>query len=167
MAELIHKLGIEWKLLAAQVVNFLVLLFLLKKFLYGPIIELLAKRRKGIEESTANAERIAKELTDIEIARMAELDKAKKDADAILREARKIAKEKSAELVKETEMKIEQLIREAKRQIGEERAKMLQESGADIKELVFMVTEKVLQERLPKDVDAKFVQAAIVAVQKK
>lgn len=161
MAELIHKLGIDGKLLVAQAVNFLILLWLLKKFLYRPILELLRNRRAVIEESARNADRIAEELWHIEQRKAAELEQAKRQADALIQEAKRAAKERGDELLQGAEAKIVSLIDEAKRHIEEERVKMMDEAGKDIKELVFMVAEKVLQERLPHGTHERFVQEAI------
>ncbi|MDO8558393.1 MAG: F0F1 ATP synthase subunit B [bacterium] len=167
MEELIHKLGIDWKLLLAQAVNFLILLFLLKKFLYKPVIELLAKRKKDIEESVLSGERIARELADIEARKIAEIDGAKSQADMILRETRLLAKEKEQEFLRAAEQKVEKLVKEARQRIREEQARAMDEVAGEVKELVFMVTEKVLRERLPEKVYDEFVEEAIVAAQKK
>ncbi len=166
MEELIHKLGIDWKLLLAQVVNFLILLFLLKKFLYRPIIELLAKRRKDIEESVAAQERIARELADIEGRKIAEIEKAKQEGDALLQETRRIAKEKEQEFLRIAEQKVEKLIAEARVRIGEEQAKAMDEVAGEVKELVFLVAEKVLRERLPERAYDAFVEETIIATKK-
>ena len=50
MAELLENLEIKWQLLAAQTVNFFILLFVLKKFLYKPMLKFLKERREAIEE---------------------------------------------------------------------------------------------------------------------
>src|SRR3989344_7579708 len=133
MAELIHKLGIDWKLLIAQAVNFLVLLWLLKKFLYGPIIELLRSRRAAIEDAARKNEEITEAFKQIEQRSQAEYDRAKSQADAIIQDAKKAAKARGEELMKEAEAKIALVILEAKARIEEERAKMMAEAGKDIK----------------------------------
>lgn len=166
MTELIHQLGIDWKLLLAQVVNFLILLFLLKKFLYRPIIELLTKRRKAIEESQANVERIARELSGIEAQKTAEIEKARKEADAIMQEAKKHATARQAEMLKEAEARIEKLLAEAKKRTEEERLKMMDEIRDEVSDLVFLATEKVLRERLPKEAHERFVQEALAAARR-
>ena len=56
--DILNQFGISPVLLTAQVVNFLVLLFILKKLLYGPLLKVLAERRKKIEDSLKNAEEI-------------------------------------------------------------------------------------------------------------
>jgi len=48
MAELFHALGIEWPILIAQVVNFAILLVVLWKFVYTPVMRLLDARREGV-----------------------------------------------------------------------------------------------------------------------
>jgi F-type H+-transporting ATPase subunit b len=166
MSELIQKLGIDWKLLAAQAVNFLLLIWLLKKFLYGPILDLLAKRRKAIEDAAENTERIKKELDAIEGRKTAEMDKARKEADAILQETRRLAKEREIQLTKETEQKIERLVDDAKKRILEEKDKMMDGLSKEIREMVFAAAEKVIGERLPASANDKFVDEAIEAARK-
>jgi len=60
--ELFAKLGIDWRLLIAQLVNFVILFTALTFLLYKPLIAALDKRRAKIAESLANAEKIGDEL---------------------------------------------------------------------------------------------------------
>ena len=60
--DILNQFGVQPILLAAQVVNFLILLFILKKFLYGPILKVLDSRKKTIEQSLKNAEEIERRL---------------------------------------------------------------------------------------------------------
>ncbi|MDO8573151.1 MAG: F0F1 ATP synthase subunit B [Candidatus Daviesbacteria bacterium] len=62
--EILNQFGINPVLLLAQVVNFLVLLFILKKFLYKPILKVLGERKQKIEDSLKNAEEIEKRLAE-------------------------------------------------------------------------------------------------------
>jgi F-type H+-transporting ATPase subunit b len=163
MESLLHNLGINWKLLAAQMVNFLILLWLLKRFLYGPIIELLARRREAIEKSAGDVENIKEQLAGIAVTREAELDRARKEANGIVEDARKAAKEKGDELAKEAEKRVEKIVAEAKRHIEEERVKMADEVARDVVTLVLAATEKVLKERLPQGAHEKFVAEAVEA----
>ncbi len=50
MEDLISKLGIEWKLLLAQIVNFVILFLVLKKFLYKPLLNFMNNRRQKIAD---------------------------------------------------------------------------------------------------------------------
>ena len=63
--DILSQFGVKPILLAAQVVNFLILLFILKKFLYGPILKVLSERRKKIEDSLKNVEEIEKRYNEM------------------------------------------------------------------------------------------------------
>ena len=54
--EVLAKLGIDWKLLIAQAVNFLVLLWILRRYAYGPILRVLEARTARIEQGLKDAQ---------------------------------------------------------------------------------------------------------------
>ena len=58
MGDLISQLGIDAKLLIAQVINFVVLLVVLYAFAYKPILKMLHKRTEKIEAGSKNAEKV-------------------------------------------------------------------------------------------------------------
>ena len=65
MSQLISQLGINWKLLIAQAVNFAILLVLLRMFVYGPLMNMLHERRRRIEEGLEKAKEADERLRDI------------------------------------------------------------------------------------------------------
>ena len=69
--EILENFGVNPVLLAAQIVNFIIVLFILKKFLYKPILDLLKKRQFTIKEGLKQAEATAKEAA----AKAAEVNK--------------------------------------------------------------------------------------------
>ena len=64
--ELIDKLGIDLKLLIAQIINFVLLLGILTFLVYKPILKLLDKRKKMIEENVENTQKIEERLEKLE-----------------------------------------------------------------------------------------------------
>jgi len=102
-------LGIDAKLLLAQLFNFIILLVLLKKFLYRPLLKVLDERKKKIEDGLVNAEKIKKELDIIEE------EKAK-----VLREAHLQVSDLIAQERKNAQKEREKIIQEAKQQANEE-----------------------------------------------
>ena len=121
-------------LLAAQVVNFLILLFILKKLLYGPILEVLEKRKQLIAKTIKNAEeseRIyqeASEKAERIIANAADqsqkmLDETKKMGTEILegynRMGTEILEKANQEALKIVEAEKEELIQHVKENIGD------------------------------------------------
>lgn len=107
-----QALGIDPKLILAQIVNFLVLFIVLKKFLYKPLLKFFETRKIRIEEGLANAEKIKKEL--------AEIDGKKAE---IFKKAREEAAKVTGEEMKAVEVQKEALLEEAKRQAEAEAKK--------------------------------------------
>ena len=88
-----EKLGIEPSLLLAQIVNFVIIMVVLTKILYTPILGMLEKRKKEIEESLAIRERLRVEEEKMQVRKEKLLSEARKEARAILDEAKKQGKE--------------------------------------------------------------------------
>jgi F-type H+-transporting ATPase subunit b len=65
MSQLFSQLGIDWKLLLAQAVNFFLLFVLLRMFVYGPLTKMLHERRRRIEEGLEKAKEADERLRDI------------------------------------------------------------------------------------------------------
>ena len=102
MSELIHNLGIDWKVLIAQIVNFAILLFLLKKFAYKPILKILNERRQKIEEAIERSKSVDLRMQEIETLKQQVLDQARKESESILKAAEEAAQEVQENILKET-----------------------------------------------------------------
>ena len=76
--EVLAKIGVDWKLLLAQVVNFLVLLWVLRRFAYRPMLEFLEKRTKRIESGLRDAKLATQKLSEIEAKERGVLEEARK-----------------------------------------------------------------------------------------
>src|SRR3989344_3938875 len=120
--EILENFGVNPILLAAQIVNFLIIFFVLKKFLYKPILELLKKRQIMIKEGISQAEesRIKLEKVIIEeknILRQAQLA-AKKVIEDAKQESIELARQASDNAKKQTE----KILTDARAQISREYA---------------------------------------------
>ncbi|MBI3342004.1 F0F1 ATP synthase subunit B [Candidatus Curtissbacteria bacterium] len=123
--EIITKqFGIEPTLLLAQIVNFLIILFVLKKFFYKPIVKMLDERRTTIGESLKNAEEIEAKLKSTEEKTASILKSAQDQSQKIIESAQdqatKIAENAQIEAKKSTE----QTIADAIEQIQQEKAQI-------------------------------------------
>ncbi len=93
------KLGIEPTLLVAQVVNFLIILALLNKLLYKPILAMLEKRKKEIADGVKTAEDMKIQEERMQEKHEKVLMKAREEALSIIEDAKKQGKEVEKELV--------------------------------------------------------------------
>lgn len=141
-------LGINFKLLLAQIVNFLVLLLILKKFLYKPILQFLDERKKKIEESLQNAEKINKELARIADERKQIVHQASLEAMRIIAESKRVAQEQKEEIIDEAKRKAQEELRKgvtlARQELEKARSELRQEAII----LGEAMARKILQERL-------------------
>lgn len=149
--DILKEFGVDPLLLAAQVVNFSILLFLLKRFLYGPILKVLDTRKRKIEESLKNAEEIELRLTKVneDIEKM--MAKTIKDEEKIIAEA----KEAASRLIAEQREMSDELLNKARIQatqiVSDERVKLEAELKNNFASLVAVSLEKVLGKKVTTD----------------
>lgn len=158
---LVESLGINWQLLIIQTIAFLVLLWVLAKFVYPPLTQMLEKREAAIRESARaahEAEQKADE-TKTEVARL--LDEARKRASEIMA----AAKGEAASVVEEADARAteraERIIAEAHAQIEKDIASAQKALRDETVELVAMATEKVVGKVVSPEIDKKVISSAI------
>ena len=156
--EALANLGIDWKLLVAQVVNFAVVLLVLKRFAYQPMLKLLDERTAKIEKGLADAENAGKKLSEIEIQEKAILMEARTEAKRILTETDEAAKKRDAAQIAETEKRVKKILHESELKIAEDQKKMLDEAKRELGETVLLAVEKVLHEKMDATKGKEFIE---------
>jgi F-type H+-transporting ATPase subunit b len=146
--EILETFGVQPVLLLAQIVNFVILLFLLKKFAYQPIMKILDERKQKIETSVKQAEKIQNQLEETETRQKEIIYKAEKESSKIINEAKDAAKKLQEETMSETSKKVEEVLSKNKETLQLEREKMIGEVKTDMANLVSETTKKVLNKTL-------------------
>lgn len=146
--EALANLGIDWKLFVAQAVNFLVLLFVLRRYAYRPMLEFLEKRSERIEQGLKDAEVAQMKLAEMEIQEKKVLAAARDEARIIISTAEVSAKKRDDLRLLETEAKTKRFLDEAMVKIEEEKKRMLLEVRQEIAEVVVLSVEKILGEKV-------------------
>lgn len=90
--EMTRKFGLSFPKFLAQVLIFIAVYAILKKFAFGPILAMLEQRRQRIADGEAKLDKIAKNLVDAELSAKTVLDKANDDATRLIKEAGDSAK---------------------------------------------------------------------------
>ncbi len=147
--EILEQLGIDGKLLLAQAVNFLILLFILYRFVYKPMLDFLEKRTERIEKGLRDAEESGRRLSKATEREEEILSDARKEAKKLLSDATASAESRGAELLAEFGEKAQRIIAEAEERATAERERLFREAKGEIAGLVISTTEKVLREKLP------------------
>lgn len=154
-------LGINWKILIGQIINFAILLYLLKRFAFKPFLNLIEKRKMHIEEGIKKSEEAEKSLQKIRVLEGEIRESGEKKTKEILKEAGIRAENKAKEILISAEREKEKIIekvREAtEKEIAEERIRRQKE----IFDLALAVSEKFLKEKIDKEKDKKFLEELI------
>lgn len=145
VAELFSQLGIDWRLLLAQAVNFLLVLYILNRFVFKKLLTLMQERRDRIEKGLEMREEAERELERAHQARKTELLNARKEASDILAEAKALGTERERELVQQAKREAERVMQKAQEDMRRETEVALQDAKADMIRLAMTAAEKVLE----------------------
>lgn len=161
LKQMSEQLGVYPSGLIAQIIVFLILGLLMKKFAFGPVLAILDERRKTIEESLRNADRIKQELAQAEATRIEILKKANDQANAIIAEARASAEKASALKIQEAVGQAESILKKASEAAAREREQVLAQVRQELGQLVVTTTAKVVGKTLTADDEARLQKEAL------
>jgi len=161
MDELIKTFHIETSLLLAQFVNFAIVLFVLYKFAYGPILKTLNARTKKIEKGLKDSEKASKKLGEVMEKEKIVLHEARKDAQEIIKKSEDEAKKNAEIIAAEARLQTEKMTADAKKQIEQEKERVMTDVKSEIAGLVVAATEKVIGEKLDASKDKGLIERAI------
>jgi F-type H+-transporting ATPase subunit b len=143
------------------VVCFLITLFVLKRFAFGPIQNMLDERRERIRRSIEEAEKARSEARRLLEEHRALIGQARGQAEEILAEARRVAESQRQRVKEETEADRRRRLEETKRQIEAETHRALEQIRAEVAELTLVATTKVTGKVLDDDDHRRLIEDAI------
>ncbi|HKQ38488.1 MAG TPA: F0F1 ATP synthase subunit B [Verrucomicrobiae bacterium] len=151
MEQTLQSLGIYWPKLIAQVVNFAIVLFILWKFAYRPVLKILEERRQRVAEAMVNAEKAREELARTEAQRQQVLAETNAKANKLIEEAQAAAARVREQETQKAIREAEQIVTKAREAAALERARMLAEVKRELGRLVVATTTKVTGKVLTAD----------------
>lgn len=150
--ELLAKLGIDWKLLIAQIVNFAILAGVLTYFVYKPLLNLIDARRDRIAKAMEEAKRIERQAQEMEEVRAQQLKKIDREMGAILERGKQQAERMRDEILAGAKREADQILAKGQRQLADERSRVFAEAQASLTGIILRLTEKILEREFsPKD----------------
>jgi F-type H+-transporting ATPase subunit b len=159
--ELLDALGINLKILFALLLNFAVLLFILWRFAYRPILNLLKQRREKVSQGVHDAKAAEIKLNEAKDKEKAVIIEARKEAQNIIDEVKERAENKKQAILDKAKEEVGQVINAEKKKIQEEKADTLKSIKADISDLVILAVERVMKEKIDSRTDKKIIKEAI------
>lgn len=138
------KLGIEPKLLIAQLVNFAIIVVVLQKLLYKPILDMLAKRKKEISEGLSLTEKMRLEEEKFKEKQEKAMVKAREDALLIIEDAKKEAKEVEKQIVADAHKEASVIIARAKEDAADVETSLQAKLRKEAVELAVTMSKRLL-----------------------
>ncbi len=165
--EIIQKFGLEVKLFLFQLINFLIIVFILKKFLFAPLKKILDERKCKIEQSLQDAENTKIVLENASKEKKNILAKAKSNADMLMATVKISIKEIKEKVVIEAKHRSEQIIDDAKQKAATEFESMNKKIGKMSVDISGKVISKVLSDLFTETEKQKLMSRALEKIDEK
>lgn len=160
MQQLFDQLGIDWRLLLSQAVNFFLLLVVLRLFVYKPLLKLLHDRRARIEEGLTKADEADRRLAEVEEIGKGRIKKAEIQALGILKKTESDAKELEVRMLAEAKRKEAEAMRNTEELLRAKEADAKQALDKEAAALVRRAIAKTV-ELSPEKIDEALIAKAV------
>jgi F-type H+-transporting ATPase subunit b len=148
ITKIAQDFGISTPFILAQIINFLIVAFILWRFAFKPVLATLDERQKKIASGLQYADEMKAKLEAVQQESVASAKRAQAEATKIIDEARKAAKEFLDKQTQESAAKAGEILAKAQQVIELEKKKMLAEARTEIARLVVSITQRVLSKEL-------------------
>ena len=153
---IVETFGIDWPMLIAQAINFLIVAIVIWKFAFKNILSTIKEREKQISDSLKNADRIKLELEETEKQQQQTLQDASLEAKKTISSAQEQAKAFIEAQKDDARKQAEEIIAKAKVAMEQERERVLREAREEIASLVVLTATKVFSKDLSEEEKEKF-----------
>ena len=152
--------------LIAQILNFLVLVFVLAKFVYKPVLGIMEERKNKIASDLETAEKAKNDAEAVKAEYAAKLADARQEAQAIIDNARKTAQAAHDKIMADTKVEQEQYVAAQKEIIATEKKKAMDEVRAQVISLSMIAAGKIVEQKLNSEEDKKMASKIVDSIMK-
>ncbi|MFW6287954.1 MAG: F0F1 ATP synthase subunit B [bacterium] len=149
-----------------QVINFFVLLFLLKRYLYDKIIDVLESRAHNIENDLSTAEKTREDAEALKREYEAQLKSARDEAQNIVEAAETRAKRKARDIIKEAEQKAENIKTNKMKEIEQAKKEAVEQLRSEVASISLLAASKLIQEKMDQEKHKKLIMNYIAKLDK-
>jgi F-type H+-transporting ATPase subunit b len=164
MGEFFNQFGVDLPSLLFQIVNFLLLLFLLNRFLFKPVLGRLDERKARIEKGLEDAETAARDRELARAEREAAVAEARKEAQQMIARATKIAEDSRTEIVAEARAQAEKVTERARQEINAEKEKAMAELRATVADLALEAAGRLIRSEMDSPTQRRLVDEFLTEV---
>lgn len=142
---MIEALGISLTEFVFYMINFLILVGVLTKFLYKPFLNVLEERKKKIQDAFDSADMMNKRADEKMANYTARIANVEEEGREIIKEAKQRAEAQAADIISDANEKASQIIAAAQRQIELDKQKAVDEMKQQVAALAMMAAEKIVE----------------------
>lgn len=136
-------------------IAFIVVMLLLRRFAWGPILSALSDREQSIAGALSQAEKVRQEMAELSASNENQLNEARAERDRMMREAREMADQMVADAKNKAKEAAEKEVASAKDAIAIERKAAVAELKAEVGTLSLEIAERLLREKLESSEEQK------------
>lgn len=155
---------IDPSVIAAAIVNFIILYFILRHFLFTPVNNTINSREKEIKDRITRSEEDEKKAEELRLERERKLQMAKAEGKEIVENFKVKAEKLSSEVVKEAHDEANLIMQRAKTEAEREKEKAEEEIKNQVVDLAILLSSKALQETIDEDKHRKLINDFISKV---
>lgn len=161
-----EALGINPVLLITQIINFSILLFLLSKFLYKPIIKSLDDRKRKIQEGLNYTEKMKNEYDKLEEIKKKRLYQTDKEAAAVIKKAEERTKTEYNKIIIAAKEEARKIVIEEKKEWDKKQKQIEKRLQQETAELAIMVASSVIKDLIDEKEQSKLIKQAMQNIEK-
>ena len=158
----IAALGISLPGLVTQLVNFTILLVVLRMFLWGPILKMLDERKHRIEEGLKASEAAASAAEQSQVAAQAALEAARAEGRDLVARAQETAGRLRTELETQAKADADRIVERARQEMEQERLQAVQALRAEFADLTVRAAERVVGQSLDRSAHQRLIDEVLV-----
>ncbi len=142
------KLGINPFVILYQVVNFFILLIVLKKFLYKPLLAMLDKRRADVEKTLQLKQDLEKQKENADKEKAAAVQEGRKEADRIVKDAQTKGEAVAKQLEEKAKTQSEDIVTRGQEQLKMQEQEIRSKMSGEVSKTALEAAQAVLQDSL-------------------
>jgi F-type H+-transporting ATPase subunit b len=165
MSELFYKLGIDWKLILIQIVNFSLLLFVLTILLYKPLLNVIKERKKNVDDAIKFIKDAELKVVEIEKLNKEKIAQAENRAISIINNAQQEALKVKNDILEQAKLKSSEIVKETNDLVERIKIESLENL---MKEAKLLVRDAILKTVSldPDKIDEKLISKALEEIKK-
>jgi F-type H+-transporting ATPase subunit b len=155
------SLGVNLSLLVVFIINFIILLVLLRIFLYKPVLKMLDERSKRTKEGMELAEATKQEYEEAKGEVQKQIEKGRQEAQAIITQAMQVGERLKEESRQEATKQAQMIIDRTRAELEAERDKIVESLRREFVNISISAAQKVIKETLDKEKHRKLIEETL------